>query len=111
MQTLIQDLRYGLRMLWKRPGFTLTVVLTLALGIGVNTGIFSIINSVFRPMSVKDPDSIVRLDYRAETNMNNFSYPNYLFFRDRSQVLSGVIAYSEDLLPLNKQEASEEPQP
>ena len=61
MEALWQDLRYALRMLHKSPGFAAVVVLTLALGIGVNTAIFTLCDLSFRPLPVKDPASVVQL--------------------------------------------------
>jgi len=102
MQTLWQDLRYGLRMLRRSPGFTAVAALSLALGIGANTAIFSVVNAaLLRPLPVKEPDRLVGL-YRKipqDRNHNRFSYPNYLDTRDRNQSFSGLAAYY--FTPLN----------
>ena len=95
METLFKDLRYGIRSLLKRPGFAAIAVITLALGIGANTAIFSLVNTVLlRSLPVDHPEQIVSVSLRAKGDaLNAFSYPNYIDFRDRNQVLSGLLAY------------------
>jgi len=104
MQTLLQDVRYGLRMLAKNPGFTAIAVLTLALGIGANTGIFSILRQVIlQRLPVPHPEELVLLyapgprqghissDETSE-GTESFSYPMYLNLRDRNSVFAGLVA-------------------
>ena len=95
IETFIQDLRYGLRRLVKSPGFTAIAVLSLSLGIGANTAIFSLVNTaVLRPLPVERPDEIVSLTNSAGNRLfPTFSYPNYKDFRDRSDVFAGLIGY------------------
>ena len=96
METLWQDLRYSLRLLLKNPSFTAVAVLSLALGIGANTAIFSLINAVMlRSLPVEKPDELVMvLTGRAEGTNFNFSYPLYTDFRDQNNVFSGLMAHS-----------------
>jgi putative ABC transport system permease protein len=95
---MLQDLRYGLRTLATAPAFTLVVVLTLALGIGANTAIFSLTDQVLlRLLPVKAPDRLVMLDgpgaFQGRTfNRATFSYPMYRDFRDQNTVFDGVLA-------------------
>ncbi|MEK6322875.1 MAG: ABC transporter permease [Acidobacteriota bacterium] len=92
---MFQDLRYGVRMLFKHKGFTLIAVLSLALGTGANTAIFSLINTVLlRPLPIEKPQQLVALNNTAESRaFATFSYPNYKDFRDRNEVFSGLIGY------------------
>ena len=97
MQALWRDIRHTTRALRKTPGFTIVVLLTLALGIGANTAIFSLMDQVLlRSLPVEDPSALVLLDgpgaFRGRTmNAQTFSYPMYTDFRDRTQVFSGVL--------------------
>lgn len=96
MQTLLQDLRYGLCMLRKSPGFTVLAVTVLALGIGATTGVFSLVEAVlFRPPPVPAADRVVAI-YSSGPNGTGYSstsYPDYEYFRDHTQMLSGAAAY------------------
>ena len=94
---MFRDLRYSLRSLLKRPGFTLVVVATLALGIGVNAAIFSVFNLLLRPLPVKEPESIVRLFFEeGSRRADRFSFPDYSYIRDHNQSFSDVIAVFEE---------------
>src|SRR5574341_1256226 len=95
METLFKDLRFGVRRLVKTPGFTLIAILSLALGIGANTAIFSLVNMIlFRPLPVANPEQVVSVSaIGKDGQFAAFSYLNYLDFRDRNEVLSGLIVH------------------
>ncbi|HSE39016.1 MAG TPA: ABC transporter permease [Blastocatellia bacterium] len=92
---MFQDLRHGIRILLKKKSFTIVAVLSLALGTGANTAIFSLINTVLlRPLPIENPEQLVALNNIAENHtFPSFSYPNYKDFRDRNDVFSGLIGY------------------
>jgi predicted permease len=96
MQTLRQDLLYGIRILAKRPGFTLIVALTLALGIGANTAVFSLIDAfLLKLLPVRDPQQLVFVratNPRGEIT-GSFPYPIFEQFRDQNRSFSGIFAY------------------
>jgi predicted permease len=91
MVTLWQDLRYGGRMLLKRPGFTLIVVITLALGIGANLTIFSFVDTMFfRPLPVREPYQLVNVGVGLD---GGFAYPVYAHFRDHNKSFEALAAH------------------
>ncbi len=95
-ETLMQDIRYGARTLRKSPGFTLVAVLTLALGIGANTAIFSVINAVLlRPLPFKDPDRLVQL-WETEAAPGNFPLtgPDYLDWQEQNRTLESSALFT-----------------
>jgi len=96
METILQDLRYGLRLLRKAPGFTAVAVLTLALGIGATTAIFSVVYEVLlRPLAYEKPDQIVRLwEVNASGHRVNFADPNFSDFRAQNHSLQGLAEYA-----------------
>ncbi len=98
MDTLLQDIRYAVRMLIKKPGFTVVVVAALALGIGANTAIFSIVNSILlRPLPYRDPARLAMIwmdNKRMNVDQDIHSYPNYVDYRDQNQVFESMAAYS-----------------
>ena len=104
MDSLIKDIRYAVRGLIKRPGFVAIAVITLALGIGANTAIFSLVNTVLlRSLPVDRPGEIVSVAVRGkDDSMSAFSYPNYKDFRDRNEALSGLLVYRFAPLSLSR---------
>src|SRR5262245_49043077 len=97
MKTLWQDMRYGLRMLINKPGFTLTAVITLALGIGATSTIFSFVNGILlRPLPYQDSERLVLVDETAPKRgiaSMGVSYSNFLDWREQNRVFTGVAAY------------------
>ncbi len=105
---MIQDLRYGVRMLLKNPGFTLIAVFTLSLGIGANTAIFTLLDKVLiRPAPVEQPHQLVVFARDASGAPVSFSYPLYADLRDRNGVLSGLVAYYQQPFSLSDGSQSE----
>jgi putative ABC transport system permease protein len=98
IEELWQDLRYGARMLLNSPGFTAVAVVTLALGIGANSAIFSVIDALLlRQLPYRDPDKLVQVwetDVKRGDNAMNASYPNFADWRDQNHVFEQIAAYS-----------------
>jgi predicted permease len=87
------DLKYALRQLWKHPGFALTAILTLTLGIGANVVVFSALNAlIVRPLNVSEPQRLYNVEHK-EHGWYSQSYPNYLDYRDRNSTFDGMVAY------------------
>ena len=96
MGALRQDIRFGWRQLLKHPGFTALAILSMALGIGANTAIFSLVDTVLlRPLPVREPSQLIAVDgqLRNGTDFTLQSYLNYKDYRDRNTVFSGLLAY------------------
>ena len=98
MQTLWQDLVYGVRILAKNRGFTLIVVLTLALGIGANTALFSVVDGVLlKPLPFRNPDRIIALfEHRLEFERASISYPNFLDWQRENRTFDALAAFRPD---------------
>jgi len=107
MTTLWQDIKYGLRVLARAPGLTSIVVLTLALGIGANTAIFTIVEQVLlRTLPVKDPGSLVIVvtegkHVGASWGAHMLSYPMFKDLRDKSGIFDGVLCWRPDVITMN----------
>jgi predicted permease len=104
-----KDISYAIRSLLKRPGFVAVAVITLALGIGANTAIFSLVNTVLlRSLPVPEPHQIVSVAARGkDDSMSAFSYPNYRDFRDRNDTLAGLLVYRFVPLSLSRSGVNE----
>ena len=95
METIIKDIRYGVRSLLKRPGFTAVAVFTLALGIGANSAIFSVLNAVLlRPLPYVDPDRIVHIEETEGQVGIGVSPPNLLDFQQQNNTFESVAGYT-----------------
>src|SRR5947209_10462761 len=106
METVLQELRYAVRTLRKAPLFTSVAIFSLALGIGANTAIFTLVNQIILQMlPVKHPEELVLLTargrhYGSNNGGNALSYPMYQDFRDKNQVFSGMFARRSSSLSL-----------
>src|ERR1044072_8669832 len=103
---MIQDFRFAFRQLWKSPSFTIAAVAVLALGIGVNTAIFSLVDvMVLQPPAYQRPAEIVQLfsqDKKDPKSFRTFSYPNYCDIRDQNSVFSGLLAHDDTTVGLGE---------
>ncbi len=119
MGALVQNVRHALRQLRKSPGFTLTVVITLALGIGANAAVFTLFDQVLlRMLPVEKPQQLVRLEFKGSFSgamisfggdINNyFSYPMYKDLRDQNKVFSGMLAATRANVGLTWQNHAED---
>ena len=98
MATIIQDLRFAIRILIKNPGFSLIAIVSLALGIGANAAIFSLADALFlRPLPILEPSAVVNISTNLPANLfaqgSNVSYPNYRDFREKSHSFESMTAF------------------
>ena len=110
MNNILKDLRYAIRMLIKTPGVTLVAVITLALGIGANTAIFSSVSAfTSRPLPVPKPDQLIRPVEISEDRgtADNFSYPDFVDYRSQSTVFSGFCAEDMVQVAIDTQEQND----
>jgi len=109
---MLNDIRYGLRQLIKHPAFTIIAILTLALGIGANTAIFSVVNAVLlKPLPFPEPDQLIALGnidtrQKGETDLNALSYPDFFDFRDQNRTLASVAVYRDRSFALTSEEGA-----
>src|SRR5437588_9170094 len=109
METVLQDIRYGIRMLWKAPGFTLVALVALALGIGANAALFTVINTVLqRPCPYRQPDKLVRIfETMMPSGMGTASAPNFRDWQQQNHSFEHLAAYKWDSLNLQNVAAPE----
>src|SRR5262245_10738288 len=95
---MFQDFRFAVRQLFKAPGFTAAAVIVLALGIGANTAVFSLVHTLlFAPPGYSQPNQVVQLfsqDKKSPTTYRGFSYPTYRDIREQNTVFSDAMAYN-----------------
>jgi predicted permease len=109
---MLNDIRYGLRQLIKHPAFTIIAVLTLALGIGANTAIFSVVNAVLlKPLPFPEPDQLIAVGMtdtrqKGQTDLNSLSYPDFFDFRDQNRTLASTALYRDLSFALTSEEGA-----
>src|SRR6476646_11775566 len=103
---MVRDLRFAVRQLSKSPGFTIAALTVLALGIGMNTAVFSLVNTLFfAPPAYAKPKEVVQLFSQDKTDpkkFRGFSYPTYLDIRDQNTVFSGLTAHNLAMVGLGE---------
>src|SRR5512146_1995940 len=109
METVFQDLRYGVRTLLKAPGFAFIAIVTLALGIGANSAMFSIVNGVLlRPMPYPQSERLLKLYTRMpQFDQGSVSYPNFLDWQQRSRSFEQMAAYRNESFNLTGEASPE----
>ena len=110
MEAFLQDLRFGTRALFRNPGFALVAVATLALGIGVNSSIFSLVNALLlKPLPVERPQDLVNVysHHATSREYDTHSYPDFLDYRARTETLLGMMAYSNFFASFSLEGSSE----
>src|SRR5215471_21763097 len=100
MGTIGQDIRYGVRMLLKAPGVSIVATIALALGIGANTAIFSVVNAVLlRPLPFRNSEALMSVFEKDQTRgvvRGSYSYPNFFDLREQNHVFEHVAAYHDN---------------
>src|SRR6202023_1474058 len=103
---MIQDLRFAIRQLFKAPGFTVAAVVVLALGIGANTAVFSLVNALFfAPPAYAKPHEMVQLfsqDKKDPKKFRGFSYPTYVDVREQNKVFTDALSFNLALIGLGQ---------
>ena len=112
MQTLMQDVRYGLRMLRKSPGLTAIILIMLTMGIGATTAVFTVFDAILlRPLAYEKPEQLVQIwEKRTEGSFqqSQFSYPDYLDVKRENKVFSQIGGYSKNSVTLSGKEGAEQ---
>src|ERR1043166_9581192 len=109
---MLNDIRYGLRQLIKHPAFSIIAILSLALGIGAHTAIFSVVNAVLlKPLPFPEPDQLIALGnidtrQKGQTDLNALSYPDFFDFRDQNRTLANVAVYRDRSFALSREEGA-----
>src|SRR5437879_7861490 len=104
MESLLRDLKFGLRMMTRSPGFTLVAIITIALGIGANTAIFSVVNTVLlRPLPYEHPDRLMVIwEKQEQVDKESPSLPNFLDWRERNQSFEEMAIARRDNVNLTR---------